>query len=173
MIGLGVPKPVLTQTLSANEDQWQQVIRDYMVRAALVVFRIGTSKSLLWEVCEATRLLSPVKIMLLIGDPQVYNEFHASAAQLFPKGLPAHVKTKGGPLSDIQAVVYFEQDWTPRFIPLVVPSGRGQPLERALVLAMRPIYAQLGVPWQPPQTFWSSLTGATKTSHKMRALWPV
>jgi hypothetical protein len=69
-----------------------------------------------------------------------------------PPGYESKKKARWTPRSwSLSALVYFQSDGSPCFIPLKRPRRRDT-IASSLADAMRPIYQQLGVLWRPPAT---------------------
>lgn len=162
-IALGQPGesfPVLGATRMYVGTDWQTSVTDMIARARLVVLRVGATNSLLWEVGYLKREVKPERLLFVIPRGRKnYKEFRAMAQRFFPLPLPEYPIWKSS-RARIKGLIYFEPDWTARFITFKHMLLRGSimdPLPRALQEALQPVYERLGVPWHPPTINWVRL----------------
>jgi len=104
--------------------------------------------------------VKPERLLFLIPyDRKQYEKFCRSANQYFPTPLPEYI-AHGNPFlnfltggaSGLQAVIYFEKDWTPRFVPFKAsgwrqPDNADYPLSSMLKRTMQPVFEQLQIPY--------------------------
>lgn len=70
-------------------DDWQDTVRQLMLRARLVVLVTGPGPGTVWEFVEASRLLPPSRLLLAVfHDPPVYEEFRRAVASSARLRLP-------------------------------------------------------------------------------------
>jgi hypothetical protein len=170
VVGIGRPGEKLPQLGAArvyvDNDRWQQTVHDFLSQAGLVVLRLGKTPGFFWEVEQSAGKLHPARLILLVPlSHRKYDEFCATAARHFPKGLPPYNcslwrRTIGANLlGNLKAMIYFQPDWTPVFVDLarihwpwkyhLRMAGR-RDLLNAYDWALQPVYWQLGVEWKPP-----------------------
>ena len=142
-----------------EEERWQNLIKNMMSNARLVVARIGNTKSFWWEMLTAVRLVKPERLLLLLPeDKNVYEEFRRKAREVFPCQLPdheflaprfasykSHISSEG--------FLYFEPDWTPHLQKLKSPNLRQNywtPGVPTFKTALRPVFERLGIDWKRP-----------------------
>lgn len=106
-------------------EAWQDKVPALMVKARLVVIRLGATPGVLWELEKARELLCPVQLLLLVPpDPWVYDRVRA--AGIFPD-LPALPplrprQRRSALLSSIACMsIHFDSDWHPCATNLVRP----------------------------------------------------
>jgi hypothetical protein len=151
----GEPLPELGATrLYFTDTEWMSQVRSLMLKARLVVLRIGGTDGLLWELQEAVRLLMPQNVVVLIpDDPLAYRQFTEEARRLLSIVLPPFPSTSA-PCGSLRGVVLFGVDWKPQVVrlgkqPFLRGSGR-HPLPAILRVALRPVCEQLGLRWLRP-----------------------
>ena len=141
------------------DERWRFEVLAGFDRANLVLLSAGPGENLRWEVEQAVRRDEPTRLVLVITrNPQNYADFRASVGNLFPNGLPDDPRQRSSRTRHVRAVVWFEEDWTPRWEPL---TGRF-PLFRstartqyALPRALHRVFERAGV--RPPRRASSSL----------------
>jgi hypothetical protein len=147
------------------DDEWRAEVCALMLKARLVVLRAGTgSESFWWEVERAAQLVRPERLVLLVPvDEREFETFRHQSQKLLPRQLPPCTSKK--PLLwdlSLKGLCYFAPDWTPHYmslrgLPLV---GRGDllmPYRPAFKIALRPVFAQLGVEWEAPPSQWTAI----------------
>ncbi|MFJ8770245.1 hypothetical protein [Streptomyces clavifer] len=118
-------------------DDWQDTVRDLMGRARLVVMAVGMGPGLLWEFREATQLLPPQRLVLLVPGREDYETFRAQVAPLrqgaarprqeeqdSPPVLPPYPDSEPLAGLTLKGAVYFDTGWTPQFV--LFERGRNQ-----------------------------------------------
>lgn len=131
--------------MQMNEAEWRDRVTELISRARLVVIRPAATSGIRWEIETAIRMPPPTKLVLLLDkDEDGYRRFHGEVSQYFPRGLPPHpgedcVLSRG--LGSLRALLYFEDDWTPRISLLSKGSyvTDSKPLVVALMYAIQPI----------------------------------
>lgn len=134
---------------------WEQRIQEEMSQAGLVLIRVGTAKHLIIEAELAVRQLQPDRLVLLIpGVTEHYRGFRAKTQGLFPQDLPEGAGLGGDSQpGSLAALVYFNHDWTPHWVPLAAPPrlstknllSRGRPLAPRLIAGFAPVFHRLGI----------------------------
>jgi hypothetical protein len=169
-IAIGNPREKLPELGAARayvgDNEWQRTVSILISHAQLVVLRPGTTPGFMWEVETVAKSVKPERLLFLIPyEKEQYETFCQSADQYFPKLLPEYISPAKGflnffsgtdvaGLGSLRGIVYFEQDWTPRFIPLKIPSRQQlhplHPLSTILKFAMKPVFEQLQIPFVTP-----------------------
>lgn len=132
--------------------EWQKKVSELMAKSLFVVIRLGTTDGLLWELQTAVRYLEPCRLLLLVPfDEMEYNNFCNQHQDVFPKSLPSY--DQGQKLGSLRGVIWFQEDWTPEFLPLkrselYLPMYS---LQSALKVSLLPFFDRLKLPYQPLQ----------------------
>ena len=134
------------------DDEWQDKVREFLVKSNLVVLRAGTTPNFFWEVEQSAKTGRPENLIVLVPmTRKQYNQFRDRANPYFPRPLPNYIGSflPGHRAGTLQGYIYFEEDWTPHFvkfeIPLIVQSI-SRPLEPVIRNSFAPIYRQLDMP---------------------------
>lgn len=94
--------------LYTTDDLWRETAEQLLDRAALVVYRVGTTPGFIWEVKRGRQHLSPDRVIILLPpfkdrySPPGYSEFRTKLADTL--SLP---ELPGGP------IIAFQENWTP------------------------------------------------------------
>jgi len=136
------------------QNAWQHKVSEEMSKAALVIMRIGDSDGFRWEVREASKRVSPERLVLLVPaeDEKLYEEFRVKACEWLAHPLPEYKRNKW-PFAPQGGILYLEPDWTPHLQELKVEWVRQtfwNPFAAVLKIALRPVYEQLGIEWTNP-----------------------
>ncbi len=143
-------------------DDWQRPVRSLMSRARLVVVVLDPTPGTLWEFVEATRLVRPQRLLLVVpADAKRYARFrheadallHRHAAQVrrrtgevwTPPTLPDHGEPReliANQKKMISGLIHFSAGWSPTFTPLV-PFPLYNVLTVTIHHAARPALTQL------------------------------
>jgi hypothetical protein len=117
--------PLGMKRMYFDHDEWEEGVRQLMLRAELIVMRAGSTPGFLWELKTAVDSVSPKKLLILIPDTIVGEQnsdsrklvgqiaFPEAANELLPKKIPPF-SVKKEPWMSLSAVVSFQSDWTPR-----------------------------------------------------------
>ena len=138
-----------------TDEEWQGEVSKAMARAELVVLRPGSSQGVWWELSHAIGNLPPEKLVLVLPfDAEGYESFRRRFEDLLGRELPDY-HFPGKRVGSLHALLYFERDWTPRFVPLhsgAVGFFRKsiRPTAAAFRMGFRPVFESLGVEWTPP-----------------------
>lgn len=174
-VAIGKPGEKLPQLGAAREyvanSEWQSRISSLLPQARLVLLRAGDSEGFWWEAATVTEKLPPEKIVFLLPfNKRQYKRFCRRAELLFPRPLPAFVRSRQNAKGKRMAVLYFEQDWTPHLLKFQIPFflgnlgtvctpfaywvGPTKPLVSVYKSSLQPAIGQLGLQWQtPPRSF--------------------
>lgn len=123
------------QRLYLPLNNWQDTVRDLMLRARLVVLVAGPGPGTIWEYLQAICLVPPSRLVLAIyHDPEVYESFRQLTATGFrqqqdelrrqmgtswsPPALPDYPELTDVSSRDyaLKGVVYFDSEWGAHFI---------------------------------------------------------
>jgi hypothetical protein len=168
VVAIGRPGERLPETGAArmyvDDEDWQEVVAEYMDRSALVVLRLGTTMGFLWELERATRTLDPTRLLVLSPyDRKSYGVFRSETEEYFPEPLPdlADGSTpglQGGRLGSVRGAILFQPDWTAEYVDLAAARwpwsytfatfGR-QRLHRVLLWSLRSLFERNGAAWCP------------------------
>ena len=153
-----------------SDDEWQNTVIGWLTYARLVVLRVaGNTEGLLWEIAQAPRCVAPERLVLLLPlKREAYQGFRDRVQRLFPRGLPDYREKRQDMFRrrGLMGLVYFERDWTPRFVPIrpLFLTMEGRHLVKAVLKsALRPVFAQLGVKPSGWWTFGLGYRAATDT----------
>jgi hypothetical protein len=146
--------------LYADDPDWHDNVADLLSIAVLVILRVGATGSLLWEVRQVLQRTPPDRLVLLVPDNQTeYECFCDLVDEQFPEGLPNYPVTPSllTNTGSVRGLIRFDTDWRASFEELRPPPlihARHQMLVPVYKYALRPVFEQLGVPWQPPGLNW-------------------
>jgi len=152
-----------------SHEEWQQTVHDFMMKAKLVVLRLGDTPGFWWEVERSVGTIDPTRLLLVVPfGKKKYRAFTKKAARYFRHPLPAYSARRNWlgirytrSLGTLRGFIYFKEDWTPEYVDLVrvrwpwkmTPRfiGRRRIVQK-LTWGLQPVFRQLGVVWNPPQT---------------------
>ncbi|WP_311314953.1 hypothetical protein [Streptomyces naphthomycinicus] len=114
-------------------DDWQDTVRDLMLRARLVVIAVGPGAGLQWEFSEAVRLLPARRLLLLVPDRETYEQFRAAAGTALaeaavspagegvrapwpPPALPPYPEGEPAETLSLKGAVHFDDGGSPHFV---------------------------------------------------------
>jgi hypothetical protein len=153
-----------------SDDQWQEVVRNWIAKAELVVLRYGTSAGLNWELEQCIRTLRPEQLVVLVPrGAEQGSPLTSALAQLTGQPVPEFPKAPGfmGAFGHCSFAGYlqFGPGWTitPRRLHFGGFRERlsslwsldlWQPMVHAFAAAFRPVYESLGRRWAPPRSHW-------------------
>lgn len=140
----------------ASQEHWRAKASEEMLKAQLVIIRIGgDSLSFWWEVEEAINRLKPERLVFLIPPEKMelkYREFRQRANEWLDCRLPEY-KTKWRPFGPPGGILYFEPDGTPHireFKIIWLRQTFWNLFAASLKIGLKPVYEQLGVKWTKP-----------------------
>jgi hypothetical protein len=157
VVALGSPTESLPQSGVARlyAANWHEAILDLMATAQLVVFRMGDTEGLWWEIAQAAIHADPTRVLLLIpANQSVYDEFRQRAGERLQWRLPAYT-CRRAPYGSLSGFVLFEAGWAPRCVRFELPwrrRGGSDLMTSMLTMSLGPVYRQCGVTWSPPPT---------------------
>ena len=169
MVTIGKPGEQLRELGAArmyvSDQEWQEKVAALMRSAKLVVLRLGQTEGLWWELEQSIGKLRPEQLLVFV--PRVREKaareaIRRRAEALFPKPLPEFTRSDKlvAGVGLLRGILYFDPDWTARYIDLTrriwtlktLPRflGFGKPTAK-LKYALRPVFASHGVAWAPPR----------------------
>ncbi|WFE39803.1 hypothetical protein [Micromonospora sp. WMMD998] len=160
MVALGSPRdslpPVGAGRDYAGDEEWRARVLAGLARARLVLLIASPGDAVRWETERVIeRNLAHRLVVIITGDGQRYEAFRTDLSARFPRGLPEYrpVKRASHVRPYVQAVVWFDADWTPHLAALgdegdlrsmIIKVDRW--VETALPLAIWPLYGRAGIP---------------------------
>jgi len=137
----------------ASDDEWKNLVKQQMRTARLVVIRAGAGEGLIWELKEASMILSPQGLLILFlhMKKKHYESFRSMANSVFGASLPEAKTIRA--LGGISGFMSFSADWTPRFLRLHAPFFRRsayKPYRRLFKFALKPVFEESGIKWESP-----------------------
>ncbi|HYV10105.1 MAG TPA: hypothetical protein VE980_04275 [Pyrinomonadaceae bacterium] len=140
----------------ASQEEWKEKARKEMLKAQLVIIRIGDSPSFWWEVEEAIKIkVRPERLVFLIPPEKMevrYEGFRQRASKWLSYQLPEY-KRRWSPNGPPGGILYFEPDGTPHIREFKIIWFRQtfwNLFAASLKFALKPVYEQLGVEWRKP-----------------------
>jgi len=122
VVAIGAPgttvPPLGAARMSVAHEHWQDVVKELVEHAQLVLLRIGRSEGFWWEVKHLVSTADPRKVLVFLPKEDrgaVYREFSEYANKVLPSPLPADPKAAG--------FLAFSSDWTPRLVAARGPSA--------------------------------------------------
>jgi len=132
---------------------WRARVQELMAWARLVVLRASATEGLLWELKHAVAKVPPERLLLLIpADRKYYEAIRRVYDRWLPRPLP-DLPRRRMTIGSLWGIVRFRADWSPEFLRwrFAYMSIRfRRPLVPHLMLTLRPVFEQLGVPWKRP-----------------------
>jgi hypothetical protein len=143
-----------------SEEVWHDRVLQMIAQARLVVLMGGSSENFTWEARKAIERVKPEHLLILLPrDAKQYEEFASVLKQLLKAPLPEIPKQAALRSKTFRALVYFSPDGTPHFCEPTKLGHFHYPVSQKLTVrvktALRPVYQQLAIPWEPPPIAWS------------------
>lgn len=162
-LAIGNPKEPLPELGAARiyvpDAHWQEVVKDLVADAQLVILRAGETPGLMWEVQQLAARVPPGKVVFYVPDASQYPAFRENANAYLPRPLP---ESLGG-----GRFLVFGPDWTPRVLARKVTVWNQQ-ITGGQALAMQEELRELLQAREPPRTGVSLLR-----QRVLRGLWLV
>ncbi len=136
-----------------KEEIWHDAVEERLLASQLIILRAGNSPGLWWELAQCVSHVRPERFLILVQRmPRAkYNEFAARVRADLKLNIPSISSTFGWPI--VSGIIAFQRNWEPCFLPLKAPIFRtsvNRPLRDSFRYALKPVYANLGVRWTPP-----------------------
>ena len=147
----------------AGDDEWRQVVGNFMDDSALVVIRAGETANVWWETEEAFTRCAPERVILVaLGSPKSLATFDRRFTERFGKPsapaprprpwMPDLLRRLFAKGFTIGKVIFFDQDGTPHEEPLLYLStwwgfflSPYRPYRDSLQGAFKTVFAALGL----------------------------
>lgn len=161
-IAIGSPDEELPQLGAARtyveDGDWHEKTAALIAQAQLVVFRFSVmvTQGVCWEIQKVIELVQPQQLLLLIAclPGEEYEYFRERVNKYFAQPLPDfRRRTIFNKFYEdrINAVIYFNRDWTPQIAPLKGKKKKGE-LARELERVLTPVARAIGHDWKRPMT---------------------
>lgn len=140
--------PVLgAKRIYVEDGDWQKRVEQLMKESRIVVLRAGDTAGFWWEVRKLMEIgKRPERILFLLPfDKAEYEMFRAKAETILPCRLPDYQRGQRT-VGSLRGLLYFEPDWTPRFVKLKAPFGPRRlirPVSKMLERGLSPFFNQL------------------------------
>jgi hypothetical protein len=148
-----LPPPGANRLYVPGKD-WQDVVKNKMLSARIIIIRAGHGAGLLWELETAVKTLnSPTNLLILAVrfKKRHYKSFAEKASSILPVPLPNAKQISRW--REISGFFSFSKDWRPTFLPLKAPwfkVSRFNRLRAPFQYALRPVFEQFGLKWEEP-----------------------
>lgn len=157
--------------LYVGDDEWREVVGNFINDAALVVIRAGETANLWWETKEALTRRSPERVIVMaLGPPGTFATFERRFTETFgkPAGPPplrrapvltAFLRFMFPYEQSAGKIIYFDQHARPYEEPLVyAPTWSGlvlspyRPYRDSMQAAFKAVFLKLGLRWEPKRS---------------------
>jgi hypothetical protein len=153
VIALGLPGEDLPPTgaarkyVASNED-WKDIVSQYISQARLIVIRAGNGPGFWWELETVINLVSPNRLLILVPfSKEQYQAFRERAETFLPRKLPEYDGKQS--YGTLKGCICFRNDWMGSFLRLKFPPearATNTPLVPMLNCTLRPFLQQIGIP---------------------------
>lgn len=153
--GEKLPLPGAARTY-LKKNKWQKKVTDLMLKSKLVVLQIGETDGIWWEMHTAFSKVKPEKLLIVAVNKKHSKIFCEKILEYFNRRLFPPNSRNGW-------MLYFESDWTPRFIKMPhrftysFRYNREHPMVIPLKKALRDIFTRFNVTWKLPPILWIQL----------------
>jgi hypothetical protein len=153
VIAIGNPEDKLPELGAARRylgpgEDWQDVVRQWMVQSCVVVLHAGTSPGLLWELRTVRHMLSHEQLLILLSmNYEEYELFRRKVEDLWSIRFPYSIARPV--YGSITGCIYFKPGWQPCFLQMKKPSFyrySRRPLASLLLITLQPFFDQLRAP---------------------------
>jgi TM2 domain-containing membrane protein YozV len=157
--------------LYVGDDEWRDVVGNFINDAALVVIRAGETANLWWETREALTRRSPERVIILaLGPSGTFATFEQRFTETFGKPAGSAPSLRAPVLTTVLRfmfpyqqsagkIIYFDQHARPYEEPLVYsPTWSGlvlspyRPYRDSMHAAFKTVFAKLGLRWAPKRS---------------------
>ena len=171
VIAIGKPGERLPELGAARryvaDDQWRDVVHQWMRDAALVVIRAGETENLWWEIEQARAICAPDRVIIVaLGQPGSLPAFQRrfvsaigeplKQAQLAPYRYEVLLRLMLPVNRSIGRIIYFDPSGSPHEQPLQfrltwtgIALAAFRPYRDSLQAAFKVVFRSLGLRWQP------------------------
>jgi len=141
--GESLPTPGAAR-IYASDEEWKDVVERQMQTARLVVIMAAVGENVLWELTQAVGTLEPQKLLILVLEMEAkdYESFRTKATPILGVSLPDPPTVTG--------FISFAADWKPSFLAFKAPYFRSGSFKSRAKYALRPVFENFGLEWQPP-----------------------
>jgi hypothetical protein len=153
--GERLPTPGAARIYTPDEE-WKDVVKRQLRATRLVVIRAAAGENVLWELTQATKMVDPQKLLILVLKMKAedYESFRTKANPILGVSLPDRATLwrfgRGLEFRRVSGFISFAADWKPTFLALKGPYFRGGSFKRLAKYALRPVFENSGLEWQPP-----------------------
>jgi hypothetical protein len=156
--GESLPTPGAARIYTSDEE-WRDVVKRQMQASRLVVIRAAVGENVLWELTQAVRTLEPQRLLILVlkMKAQDYESFRTKANPVLGVSLPDQATLwrygrvgRGLGFRKVSGFISFAADWKPNLLALKAPYFRSGSFKRLAKYALRPVFENFGLEWQPP-----------------------
>jgi hypothetical protein len=153
--GERLPTPGAARIYTSDEE-WKDVVKRQMRATRLVVIRAAVGENVLWELAEATKIVDPQNLLILVLKMKAedYESFRTKANPILGVSLPDRATLwrvgRGLGFRRVSGFIIFAADWNPTLLALKGPYFRSGSFKRLAKYALRPVFERSGVEWQPP-----------------------
>jgi len=131
---------------------WQNVVKEWISKARVIILRPGMSESLWWELKEAVAAMPAESLLLLVLEMK--RSDYLCFSQLVNDRLDIRLPdfNEVSRWRRASGFIEFNAAWQARFLPLKAPILRGEPykpLKAAFNHTLQPMFTGLGVSWRP------------------------
>ncbi len=158
--------PVLgAKRIYIEDGDWKKRVEQLMKESRIVVLRAGDTGGFWWEVRKLMEIgKRPERILFLLPFGKTeYEVFRAKAETILPCRLPDYQRGQRA-VGSLRGVLYFEPDWTPRFVKLKAPFGPRRlirPVSKMLERGLSPFFNQLLINPKKKINYQTNATAAT------------
>jgi hypothetical protein len=103
-----------------SDEEWKTTVQAYLSQAQLVIYRIGESDALEWELIQSIKLVSPMRFLIFIPPPMFGKLFrkwdykklerqYAVFREKLGRNIPCELPEKCGK----SIFIWFDKNWEP------------------------------------------------------------
>lgn len=157
LIAISKPKVKLPELGAAripayDKEVWEQEVLSLMQESRIIVFRLGKTKALIWELEQALTKFDINKVVFLVpSEKYVYDQITPIINEFIDYKMPEYVAIEESNIS-ISGIIYFRNE-IPVFVPLRSAEYRSSstnPLYGRLRITLKPYFEHVGIQWVPP-----------------------
>lgn len=134
------------------DDIWQNVVKEWISKARVIILRPGMSEGLWWELKEAVAAMPAESLLLLVL--KMKQADYLCFSQIFNYRLDIRLPNfnEVSRWRRASGFIEFNAAWQARFLPLKAPILRKEdfaPLKATFNHTLQPMFNRLGVSWCP------------------------